>query len=549
MMKGNMKIELINKATGQIDQVYSDNKIGDAIGELLKVYEKNNNLPLVFKHLSGETVYPEGLFQSLFGGICLFEKEMPLDQQMIPGDNPLTGVGAYGTSSGDDLTRGSYVAEESEYTDTSWKHVFEFLPSQANGKISSVCLVPTPFITSRLHGDQTYVGTTGSKSTANFHDLATKQTIDYPIFSYGDTRPNFGNATGTLNEVAPYLIFVSDDLSQYVTACIDSNDLAKMKIQKWKISSNKVDFFNKTPYGVQANSFGDGRGQFNFGLGSPAELIDEKSFTVQELFTTTRKYYNFTVQFDPVEKKLYYTRINGTSSYPGYQLSNNNTATFDVLDFSSMTPSGLELSAITQTQVTFTNATGETINFYNTKNTSTNNTIRPFNTVINSKKMAIHIYDGHLWTIGSGPKFFKVKMSDNTVVETITPTGTPFNNSYRPLSFLTRSGDMLLSENFSSSSTQNEGFVINTQTNIATRHSIKLGARRENFGLNFATNFTPSIFHFSPVLNANSTSADIYYTSVCRVYTNFLSTINNLQTPVTKTNEQSMRITYTLQKE
>ena len=74
---------------------------------------------------------------------------------------------------------------------------------------------------------------------------------------------------------------------------------------------------------------------------------------------------------------------------------------------------------------------------------------------------------------------------------------------------------------------------------IETKKLVRINTDRDYF--TFATlKFLDRTFYYSS--GGSSRTAGIYICSPCQ----FLSTKNNLETPVTKTSSQSMKVTYTL---
>ena len=136
-LKGSAIIELTN-ADGSKHIVNHDNMITNAVNDLLK--SKRGNMATIFNTMSNGESYAE----ALFGGILLFGDTLDesADKYSIPTTN-IIGYASQEAYNGLDVARGSFnQAESGLQDDGSYKFVWDFATSQANGSIKSLSLCP-----------------------------------------------------------------------------------------------------------------------------------------------------------------------------------------------------------------------------------------------------------------------------------------------------------------------------------------------------------------------------------------------------------------------
>ena len=89
---------------------------------------------------------PFDYIHNLFGGLFLFSNALSVDKDdyLVPFDNDMTGYSYYNiTNTGKNTQLGSYSSKESGFQeDGSFKWVYNFDTTQANGQISAVALTP-----------------------------------------------------------------------------------------------------------------------------------------------------------------------------------------------------------------------------------------------------------------------------------------------------------------------------------------------------------------------------------------------------------------------
>lgn len=141
-LKGTTKIELTNVKTGEKEVIEKDNLVTNAVPSALE-----NLFAWQLKTTYGTNYFAGNILPlcpNLFGGILLFEDSIPEDENHLfaQSDNKLIGYSSRNVNSGSDTMRGSMNQTESGVLDTNdgYRFVFDFETSQANGTISAVGL-------------------------------------------------------------------------------------------------------------------------------------------------------------------------------------------------------------------------------------------------------------------------------------------------------------------------------------------------------------------------------------------------------------------------
>ncbi len=150
-IKGHAVIELRNEATGEVQKVEHDNMVTRGLEYCMTPWFGKFNFASTGstpQYLAGENennrkTYNRSMMDHLLGGIFLFSNKLEEDVNNVafPPDNPLTGKASYDMYGGMDTYRGSHNDNESGMQeDGSYKHVWDFTTSQANGQISALAL-------------------------------------------------------------------------------------------------------------------------------------------------------------------------------------------------------------------------------------------------------------------------------------------------------------------------------------------------------------------------------------------------------------------------
>lgn len=131
-IKGHTRIELKDVNTGEVQVVEDDNMVTNALTYLTRILVRMN-LPM-------DRIMP--IATNALGGIMLFDGEIKEDPDNIYFPGPEAHLVAYGDRGTDTSNnhKGSFNSAESGPTDTGYVSVWDFGTSQANGTIRSVAL-------------------------------------------------------------------------------------------------------------------------------------------------------------------------------------------------------------------------------------------------------------------------------------------------------------------------------------------------------------------------------------------------------------------------
>lgn len=191
LIKGKTKIELTNIKTGVKQTITHDNMVTNAFADMCKpigIYQ-----PAITTYTQGNN----SIATTVFGGIMLLDlvlNEDP-DDYYIPGEATPVGYASDSAYSGEDTRKGGYNSVESGLQeDGSYKHVWDFTTSQANGTIASLGLVPREFgkigikyDSNHLNGNdfglKIYTKDTSPIKILNMFD---EKNFDYILFLNGD---------------------------------------------------------------------------------------------------------------------------------------------------------------------------------------------------------------------------------------------------------------------------------------------------------------------------------------------------------------------------
>ena len=142
-LKGHVSIELRDGLTGKLqEKTEADNMITAAYDKLI-----NYAMSRAYGMNPWGNAYDTHVGH-FFGGLLLFDSAIDTDALYAGAGNKLTGcaVNGYQNSNANIPVMGTYVAAESDSKTTGenrfWKRVYDFLTSQGNGSIGSICLCP-----------------------------------------------------------------------------------------------------------------------------------------------------------------------------------------------------------------------------------------------------------------------------------------------------------------------------------------------------------------------------------------------------------------------
>lgn len=218
MIKGHTIIELMDPVSGKVtDRVESDNMFTDAISEMVNfalghAYGNNCLTNLYTQH-----------WDPMLGGILLFDGQIEENPGMLyaPSGVRMTGCGSlyYANANANMKVMGTYNTTESDTSQANIKKfVYDFATEQANGTIACVCLT---------HKNAGYLG----YGVPNSVPVAVEQRKEIGLAEV-ITQTNFGKQSSYGNETTFGTVN-----STFVDFCIDSeNDLKYM----FRVTSDKL---------------------------------------------------------------------------------------------------------------------------------------------------------------------------------------------------------------------------------------------------------------------------------------------------------------------
>ena len=236
-VKGKTVIELTDVNTGKVEKHEDCNMITNGLQEFLDPCGSWGIYPFAVDNVRNTSVR-----NTLTGGIFLFDSKLDEDVANTYADASakMVGNGALGiANAGNVLELGSYnSAESGVQADGSIKYVYDFLTSQANGTIQSVCL------TSKVGGYMGY----GNESLKRVYDAGLKN-IDYQnLFSKIFNCINFNNIYSfacvmyaVYNEDAVYVVDPSNiEYINPATATQHWTKTKKIRINKYRLGIKTV---------------------------------------------------------------------------------------------------------------------------------------------------------------------------------------------------------------------------------------------------------------------------------------------------------------------
>lgn len=145
-LKGHTKIELTDVNTGEVQVIEDDNMITNGLECMLQSMGIwVNNIEHQRYWMSNDSNDNNlKFFKNYFGGLLMFDKHQPenFDNIAPAGGTHMTGHGSFREYLGEDSTMGTYNKVDSGpvYDGYGYKQVWDFATSQGNGDISSICL-------------------------------------------------------------------------------------------------------------------------------------------------------------------------------------------------------------------------------------------------------------------------------------------------------------------------------------------------------------------------------------------------------------------------
>lgn len=485
-LNGSATIELTN-ADGSKEVYKHDNMITNAVQDLCM--SQRGEMATILKIVNNGDSYA----QALFGGLLLFDETLNSD----PADYFLPTVKCTGYASQDayaglDTCRGSFNASEGGLqADGSYKFVWDFSTSQANGTIKSLALCPN------MMGR---IGLTNSQVKSEKKDFFMKRTSVAPFDSDGKML-----ASDVVIDEYPasnmYIVGVIDDIAYAVST--DNTGYQGSGV------SNTLSIKNN----------GGILKLFRFKLGADSIALSDKVCMASYIDTISvqlpQEFFN----------SLSFTTY-GTYIAFNYDKDNNKFIVFPCKMKSDLAPRG----TIKYCEIDMTN------NYATTVFTFTNNTTDsiPANGIMGEYN--IWINKDYIVSVGKHEandyRIYVTKRSDNTQVKEVQrDDGTTYSLVSYSLSPISWKNNILFARVFPSSSSANIFVVIDLSTGKMKDTNVQNITNKWNFDIG-----NQSVF--------GMTGGSLTYQPVVNPF--ILCTKNNLDSPVTKTASQTMKITYTL---
>ena len=492
-IKGSATIELTN-ADGSKEVIKHDNMITTAVNDLC--ISQRGDIASILKIVSNGNSYA----QALFGGILLFGDELSTDADdyFIPSAN-IVGYASQDAYAGLDVSRGSFNASEGGVQeDGSYKFVWDFATSQANGKISAIALCPN------VMGK---IGASDSNVNSERKELREEHGVVAAFNTNGYMLPSDGSTEGVPN----YCFFVMAVIGD-IAYCIDKGNVyyeSSSSNRYFKNNGNiiKLYRFKLGSYNISINNY--------CGMATYLDVIDVQlpSDFIDALYNYNSEY-PLAFWFNSKDKKLIVfpcykkndIEVNGTTKYIEIELENNNTVN----------------------TYTFTNNTGGKImhggynfdNYYGQSYTM----------------FICNDYIVNFSIVGSENKMYVTKKSDNTLVKEVKYSdskGFGFSSTNALYFCPVFCRDNILVFSYRIDSGNYYYYILDMETGIIKKTNAKSLSNYSNCMVD---------------IGEDSVFARTYTYMNYRLMMNpfVLTTKNNLDSPVTKTSSQTMKITYTL---
>lgn len=494
-IKGSATIELTN-ADGSKEIYKHDNMITNAVQDLCM--SQRGEMATILKIVNNGDSYA----QALFGGLLLFDETLDTDANnyFIP-TAKCTGYASQDAYAGLDTCRGSFnQSEGGVQPDGSYKFVWDFATSQANGTIKSLALCPN------MMGQ---IGLTSSKISSESKSFLMERTDVPPFNKYGYMLKENTTIDGFSSD-SIYAIAVIDDIAYAISLdntgfrggsasenlCVKKNG-GILKLFRFKLGASSIALTDKV---CMANYIDTVNVQL------PPEFINTITYSAyKELIGSFYDKDNNKVIVFPSGRSENLA-VNDTLKYCEIDLSNN---------FATMT-------------YTFTNNTAGLIkadSFGNADSTGS----YPFFV------MKDYIVCTSCASDEVTNKLYTIKRSDNTQVKEIQHlNGDAF--TYRTGSIVTiapifsKGNIAIIGVRFSTNAIENY-ILVDLSTGKAVDTNISDITLERPFDIGNCAVFA-------------STGKNLKYSMTFNPF--ILCTKNNLDSPVTKTASQTMKITYTL---
>lgn len=484
-LKGTATIELVN-ADGSKEIIKHDNMITNAVNDLC--FSQRGEMATILKMVAQNDSYA----QAMFGGLLLFGDTLnnDPDDYEIPSTN-IIGYASQNAYAGLDVARGSFnETEGGVQADGSYKFVWDFATSQANGTIKSLALCPN------IMGQ---IGASDSIVNSETSDFYFVKSPDSPFNTNGYMLKDSGSTAGISNW-SYNIVAIVDDIAysvDYYNLYRDSSNKDRhilnnggiLKLYKFKLGTNQISLADKVS-----------RARY-------LECIDVQlptSFT--SVLNTSYSMYQVSCKFDYTNKKLFVFPIATKSD-----ITVNGTMPYLEIDFTNN---------MKVTSLTFTNTTAGTL-------PSTYNAIG----CAGSNNEGYKFLVANDYIIICTDKLYVINRNDNTQIKPAKYKGNDFviTGNFQPYFFNNKY--IVFKSPDSGSTSSYYIFILDFKTGIVKKTNAKNISSKANVDIGKKVIWIQT---------------GIYLTYYVTINPFILTTKNNLDSPVNKTASQTMKITYTL---
>lgn len=530
MLKGKTIIELTDTKTGEVEKFEDNNTVTQAINEI--ILKRRNYTG--FSDGQGAVVSDNDcssfmsmfpLYKGFFGGIMLFENTIDENRMFLNGDDKIIGSATYDNGySGTDNLIGSYNTNESEVNETEKyvKFVYDFATNQGNGTISAVCLGNYHYNYHRLFGttcdeylDNVYINNLVYSSYRNYSVNSSHRLPYEPNYVLFPTGVYF-----EYGEIKDFEVRNNSELSCYEHPVLFDDSKGHLITLEYVSSKGKISYSDVADtirlhvyeIGVNHLTLFESFDNTYYNRIIPREVF-AKDFEVTEF--GSYGVYNLVVNYG---RQAWYDKSSGYAYLLG-----DLTSTYDYWKNETvMTLFKLNLNvdsyeSITLETIEITNKTGKQIYISTCKSGQHSN-----------REFAIK--DGYMYVplgdYSTGEGMAKINVQDSTDVTVIDSGGNRFPRDIQ--------GDLIYTNGYVK--------IINTKTNEIKKCRVS-NASKGVSSIPFKNN---DIYVFKTGLG--SSDSPCWYGTICS-RNDYLATINNLDTPVTKTSDKTMKITYILREE
>lgn len=550
-MKGHAIIELTNTETGEKRTYEDDNMVTNFLEQFcIPTGPLNYNLYAMlasYAEQKGSTYRDDAALSieqphCFTKGLLLFENEIDEDADNIwpRKGNKMVGQATISSYSGSNARAGSYNTTESGPVENGYRYVWDFTTSQANGQISCACLT-TP-----------WGAIAGAGHVAYYSDYSTA----INQFSSNRSQRGYNSQILLTTEGMPLLIDYDKKCSYQLKGICSSKDTTvsqnvlekhscflkkEIRIRREKIPFDEFSIFGKALKAALAVDFED------LVFPMPQEIIDSCSYdTIFTKENLSSQYFNLNMAANSWGKHIYiyFAFANITNDNKNAPRTINAGDDLIIID--------IDTEAETCNTFTVRNTTGSYIKTYAFYDVwSDFRTIAGleddpgYYTTYNQKSSPIFVTDKYVIMHTEDGKIYRISRADNTDVKAITLEGdeeniisfdAPYDNHSYRIYFLPLGKNV---EQFNKNKVigyrfkNNETFMFDFENATLSR---------------ILTNDSTFVSSFAIKILGTDLFALCSNDAACRLYgstfPNFLTTINNLDTPVLKTSADTMKVTY-----